>query len=440
MTPARAAALRVLSAVRRGGWSDGALKEELRRSGLCSRDAALCTRLVYGVQQNESLLDFYLAGHSTRPLGRLENRVLDILRLGAYQIVFLDKIPDYAGVSACVDMAREASGSGAAGYVNAVLRALARAPALPAPDGDFVRRMSVLYSHPAWLVENYLDRLDEAECEALLRANNGIPPLWIQANRLKCDGDALREALAADGAEALPHPFLPGCLALSHSGDPEALEAYRKGLFLIADPASRLGVMAAAPKPGDFVIDGCAAPGGKSFLAAVEMENTGRILSCDIHAHKMNLIKKGGARLGLSIVEPCLKDAAVFDPTLEKQADIVIADLPCSGLGVIAKKPDVRRKRPEDIQNLPAVQRRLLANLCRYVKPGGRLLYITCTLNRVENEDVATAFLEARPDFDSEPFTLPAPVGHISEGQVTLWPHRQETDGFFIALFRRAHV
>ncbi|MDR0381529.1 MAG: 16S rRNA (cytosine(967)-C(5))-methyltransferase RsmB [Oscillospiraceae bacterium] len=434
-TPARAGALRVLAARRHGGWPDRALKEELRRGQFSARDAALCTRLSYGVLQNEKLLDFYLAARSRLPLTRLEAGILDILRLGAYQLVFLDKVPDYAGVSACVDMARALSGDRAAGYVNAVLRALLREP-LPQPGGTDVERLSVLYSRPAWQVALYLDRLGPDECEALLRADNGAPPVWVQANPLCGRVEELTERLAAEGVASAPHPFVPGCLALSHTGDIEALETYRAGWFLVADPAARLAVSAARPRPGETVIDGCAAPGGKSFLAALEMQNRGRVLACDIHRHKKTLLEKGAARLGLSAVAPCIKDAGVFDPSWEGSADLVIADLPCSGLGVVRKKPDIRDRDAGDVAGLPAVQRRLLYNLARYVRPGGRLLYVTCTLRTEENEAVADDFLRDHPAFAPEPFALPPPVGG-TKGRVTLWPHRAETDGFFIALFGR---
>jgi 16S rRNA (cytosine967-C5)-methyltransferase len=435
VSPARAGALRVLAASRRGGWPDRALKDELRRGRFSARDAALCTRLSYGVLQNEKLLDFYLAARSRLPLARLESGILDILRLGAYQMVFLDKVPDYAGVSVCVDMARALSGAKAAGYVNAVLRALLRGP-LPQPGGTDVERLSVLYSRPAWQVALYLNRLGADACEALLRADNGTPPTWVQTNPLRARMEALRERLAADGVDAEPHPFVPGCLALSRTGDIEALETYRAGWFLVADPAARLAVLAARPQPGETVIDGCAAPGGKSFLAAMEMQNRGQILACDIYGHKKTLLEKGAARLGLSAVTPRLKDAGVFDPSLEGSADLVIADLPCSGLGVVRKKPDIRNRSAEDVADLPSVQRRLLHNLARYVRPGGRLLYVTCTLRVEENEAVADDFLQTHSTFAPKPFTLPPPVGG-TDGRVTLWPHRVETDGFFIALFAR---
>lgn len=434
---ARTVALRVLTGQEKGGWSDKLLKRELRQAELSGREAALCTRLCYGVLQQRTLLDFYLTAFSSIPLPRLEARVLNILRLGAYQILFLDKVPDYAGVSACVDMAKAVSNPRTAGFVNAVLRALARAQKLPEPGGSVVERLSVRYSQPPWQVETYLARLGEAETEALLAANNDITPTWIHRNPGKGDEQSLRDALAQEGARMQEHPWLPDCFSLEEAGDLERLSAYRDGLFLVADPAARLAVMAARPQPGWTVIDGCAAPGGKSFLTAMAMDNRGRVLSGDIHPHKMELLDKGGQRLGLTIVQPTLKDAGVFDPEWEATADLVIADLPCSGLGVVRKKPDIRYKKREELSALPGVQDRLLSNLSRYVRPGGLLLHITCTLRREENEDVSHRFLAGHPTFAAEPFALPAPVGAAPEGMLTLWPHRYGVDGFFIALYRR---
>lgn len=434
---ARTVALRVLTAQEKGGWSDKLLKRELRQSCLSGADVALCTRLCYGVLQNRMLLDYYLAPHSHMPLRRLEARVLNVLRLGTYQIVMMDRVPDYAGVSECVALTKTVSGSKTAGYVNAVLRSLLREPTHRQPEGPACARLSVLYSQPQWQVDAYVKRLGEAEAEALLRANNEPAPLWVHVNALRTEPEALISALARDGVQAEPHSALPGCFSLSGHRDIEQLEAYQKGLFLVADPAARLAVMAANPRPGMRVIDGCAAPGGKSFFCAMAMDNTGHILSCDIHPHKITLLERGRDRMGFSVVTPCLKDAGVFDEALSVSADLVIADVPCSGLGIVRKKPDIRYKEVDDLEALPGLQQKLLENLANYVKPGGQLLYITCTLRPEENEAVCDAFAATNPAFLPEPFVLPAPYPQAMDGRLTLWPHRHDTDGFFVALFRR---
>ena len=255
-------------------------------------------------------------------------------------------------------------------------------------------------------------------------------------NTLLTTPEELAEELTAAGLTVRPHPWLPGCLELEDTGDLEALEAFRAGKFYIQDAAARLAVLAAAPAPGSRVLDACAAPGGKTFAAAIAMGGKGNILACDIHPRKRGLIEAGAERLRLGCVEAAVMDGKRFDPALEGRFDLVMADVPCSGLGIIRKKPDIRYKDPAPLAGLPAVQGEILANVARYVRPGGVLLYATCTLLPRENEGVVSDFLGKEKNFTLEPFELPAPVGR-SEGMATLWPHRHGTDGFFFARLRR---
>jgi 16S rRNA (cytosine967-C5)-methyltransferase len=216
----------------------------------------------------------------------------------------------------------------------------------------------------------------------------------------------------------------------------EHLDAFSKGDFYIQDVAARLAVEAAAAEPGQRVLDCCGAPGGKSFAAAIRMENRGEIMTCDIHPHKIKLIEMGAERLGLNIIRAREQNAREFVPEWENSFDLVMADVPCSGLGIIRKKPDIRFKDPKPLDGLPAVQKGILENVSRYVRPGGVLLYSTCTLRRSENENVIEGFLLAHPNYILEAFELPQPVG-IADGMLTLWPHIHGTDGFFIAKLRR---
>ena len=243
--------------------------------------------------------------------------------------------------------------------------------------------------------------------------------------------------LEADHVEAEPHPWLENCLLLHRTGDLERLEAFQQGLFYVQDPASRLSVLAAGAKPGMKVLDCCAAPGGKSFAAAIAMENQGEIVSCDLHPHKKKLIQAGADRLGLTIISPKTADGKVFRPEWENAFDLVLVDAPCSGLGVIRKKPDIRYKDPAPLADLPAVQLDILRNAARYVKPGGTLMYSTCTLLYRENGEVVETFLAENNSYKAEAFPLPGPVGLVQSGRVTLWPHRHGTDGFFISKMRR---
>lgn len=446
MKTAREIALRTLVAVEQeGAWAGAYLSQAVDREGLSHRDGALALRLCYGVLQNRTLCDFYLAHFCAMPLSKLERPVWNALRLGVYQLLFLDKIPASAAINESVKLAkRYGKHPRAAGLVNAVLRNLHRnRDALPdVPTKDPVKRLSLLYSHPEWLVKEICLTLGEAEAEAFFQANNREAPLAVQANPVQTTAASLLARWEGDenGRTATPHPWLPDCLELQGAGNPARLAGWGEGLFWVQDPAAKLSVLAAAPQAGWQVLDACAAPGGKSFAAAAEMGNAGQITACDIHPRKLQLVAEGASRLGFSCIQTAVQDAGAFREDWAQRFDLVLADLPCSGMGVIRKKPDIRYHPPEPMERLPEVQLRLLSNLSRYVKPGGVLLYSTCTVLRRENQDVVSAFLKGHPAYVPEPFSLPCPQGTAAEGQVTLWPQKQGTDGFFIARLRRKAV
>ena len=425
---------------RQGGWSDAILKKRLAAAGLDSRDGALATQLCFGVLQNRLLLDFYLSHFSSLPLKRMEGKVVEALRLGAYQMLFLEKIPHSAAVNTSVELTRKhCKNPRAAGMVNGILRSLERSlERLPAiPQTDPVSDLSTRYSHPEWLVRELLATLGGGETAKLLAANNSQPPITAQGNTTKTTLEQLAQMLEEEGIQTQPHPWLADCLILSKPGNLERLAAFQQGLFYVQDPASKLAALALDPRPGMRVLDCCAAPGGKSFAAAICMEGRGEVVSCDLHPHKKKLIQAGADRLGLSNITPMTADGKVFRPEWENAFDRVLVDAPCSGLGVIRKKPDIRYKDRLPLLDLPKVQREILATAARYVKPNGLLVYSTCTLLRRENEGVAEDFLRCHPGYKAEAFTLPEPVGFVGDGRVTLWPHRQGTDGFFISRFRR---
>lgn len=436
---ARDTALRVLSAGRTASaWADASLKAQLRRDGLTGADAALATRIVYGVLQNRALLDFYLGAYCSQKLSRLQPPLADILRIGAYQILFLDKVPDRAAVNESVELAKKNGRGAASGLVNAVLRKLSLNKAqLPAiPERDETQALSIRYSHPKWLVRRLLALLGREEAESFLAADNAVAPLTVQVNTLRTTAAALTARLADAGVTAAAHPWVPDCLELTGSGDLTELDAFREGLFFVQDPAAKLVSLIAAPQKGGRVIDVCAAPGGKSFGAAVAMGDEGEILACDLHENKLKRIEEGAARLGLKSIQTFAADGTVFRPEWADSADTVLVDAPCSGLGIIRKKPDVRYKSPDDLFTLTVAQAAILENAARYVRPGGVLLYSTCTILPEENGQVVDGFLAGHPDFSRETFALPAPVGE-QPGELTLWPHRHGTDGFYICRLRR---
>lgn len=438
---AREAAMLALNACQRqGGWSDGALKKQLAAAELSGRDAALATQLCFGVLQNQMLLDFYLSKFSNIPLKRMEGKVVQTLRLGAYQMLFLTRIPHSAAVNSAVTLVKtHCKNPRAAGMVNGILRSMERSlqnmPVIP--QGDPVAYLSTLYSHPEWLVKEFILSLGEEETAQMLAADNSQPPTAVMVNTTRTTAEELKAMLEADHVEAEPHPWLEDCLLLHRTGDLERLEAFQQGLFYVQDPASRLSVLAAGAKPGMKVLDCCAAPGGKSFAAAIAMENQGEIVSCDLHPHKKKLIQAGADRLGLTIISPKTADGKVFRPEWENAFDLVLVDAPCSGLGVIRKKPDIRYKDPAPLADLPAVQLDILRNAARYVRPGGTLMYSTCTLLYRENGEVVETFLAENNSYKAEAFPLPGPIGPVQSGSVTLWPHRHGTDGFFISKMRR---
>lgn len=435
---ARECALQVLIACRKNdAWADAALKSALKTNILSAPDAALCSRIVYGVVQNRMLLDYYLSAYCTQKIDRLQPPLLDILRIGAYQILFLDKVPDHAAVDECVRMTKETKRAAASGLVNAVLRKVSRnkndLPPLPKDD---VQRLSLQYSHPGWFVERLLSILGQEQAEEFLRLNNEVSPMIIQCNPLKTTTEALLQELTNAGITVRKHEWVPGCLELSGTGDLTTLPAFYQGKFTVQDAAAKLVSCVADCKRGDKVLDVCAAPGGKSFSVAFSMENEGTILSCDLHENKLKRICEGAQRLGITCIETAAADGRVFREEWNEAFDAVICDVPCSGLGIIRKKPDVRYKDASELAKLPGIQAEILANSARYVRHGGVLVYSTCTILPEENEKITDAFLSAHPEFRYETFQLPTfePV----PGHLTLWPQRNGTDGFYISCMRRS--
>lgn len=441
VTPAREAAFTALLACeKQGAWSDQAIKNASKRMKLTSRDAALAANLCYGVVQNQLLLDAWIDRFSSIPAQKLEREVRISLRMGLYQLHFLDRVPASAAVNESVNLTRRHVRSrGAAGLVNAVLRAFQRSnPEKRLPEcADRLEQLSLRYSHPLALTRLLADNLG-SDVKPLLAADNRPAELTIQVNTRKTTAEKLTEALQAEGVSVEPHPWLADCLYLKGSGDLERLQAFQDGLFYVQDAAARMAVLAAQPQPGQKVLDACAAPGGKSFASAIAMDGRGEIISCDIQEKKLTRIEKSAARMGLDCIRTQPADGRKLNPEWENYFDVVLADVPCSGLGIIRKKPDIRYKDLKQTENLPAIQLDILRNVARYVKSDGVLLYSTCTVLERENQAVVNAFLAENPSFRLEPSELPGPVDG-SRGFVTLWPHIHGTDGFFFAKLRRSH-
>ena len=438
---AREAAFRALGAYRRAdARPDAALGELIDGSSMSAADSALATQLVNGVLQNMAYCDYVASVYSSRKINGLEPRVLDILRISIYQLIFLTKIPHSAAVNEGVTLAKKHTNPQAAGFINAVLRTTAQAAAdgrLPEAVGeDDFQRLSIKHSHPEWLVRELCGILGHAAAESVMEINNGVAPVTAQVNTLLADADTVMALLDNDGAVAQRHSFLENCFELRGQGDIRRLSVFRNGYFYVQDAASRLAVIAAGPAPGDLVIDGCAAPGGKSFAAAIMMKNAGCIKSFDISDKKVTQINDGAKRLGIEIICAEVRDVAAPDEDYLGKADVVFADVPCSGFGVIRKSPEIRYKAEGEIAGLPDIQKKILSNLSSYVRPGGTLLYSTCSILKRENEQVIEAFLLEHKGFKPDGYSLPG-IGQIPGGMLTLWPHIHGTDGFFICKMKR---
>lgn len=434
---ARSAALEALErCTKSGAWSGAAIDNVIKRSALEGREAALASRLCLGVLQNMDYCDFCISKFYNKPVDKLESKVLNILRLGVYQLLFLDKIPARAAVNETVELCRQCGCGRASGLVNAIMRKVAERsePYPTVPNHGSAEHLATRYSHPIWLVKRIIDLHGYEFAENYLAKNNGISKLSIQINRLKVSTEDYLKAL-----ERKEIPFklidgLDGCVILE-GGRVNSLPGFEEGLFYVQDPAARMAVEAAGVKPGMNVLDACSAPGGKSMAAAINMNNTGSITSCDIHEKKLSLIKSSAERLGIDIINCKARDAREDDAELHDSFDVIIADVPCSGLGVIGKKPEIRNKNEAELKGLPAIQKDILNNLSRFVKPGGTLLYSTCTIFPEENEEIVEDFLKSNTEFYAEDFVV-GPVSSVN-GMYTFWPNVDDTDGFFAAKLRR---
>ena len=433
---ARETALNALMACRKSGaWSNGVLKEYILRDRLDSRDAGLATRLCYGVLQNRNKLDFYLTQLLTGKLKDLHPVVRDVLHLGLYQIYEMDKIPESAAVNESVTLAKKyCKNPKASSLVNGVLRNAVRSKGTLKEPVSYADK----YSHPEELISLLKSSLPKGKLEPMLIADNASPQTVVQVNTLRITTAALMMRLEKEHVTAQPHGWMKDCLVLGNTGNLENLPSFKEGLFYVQDPAAKLSVLCAKlPQEDIRLLDCCSAPGGKSFAASIAMEGAGQITSCDIHAHKTALIENGAVRLGLANITARQQDATRNVAEWVNAMDVVIADVPCSGLGIIRKKPDIRYKNLNEMKELPQLQLAILRNQATYVKPGGVLIYSTCTVLKQENEDVVSAFLKENQNFYLEPLELPDVFPKNESGMLTLIPGEYDTDGFFISRLRR---
>ena len=437
MKSARQIAAEILLRVERdGSYASLSLNSELKKNGPSdAKESALATKLVYGVIERKITLDYNLSLYLKSPLKKLHPAVLTVLRLGLYQIFYTDRIPDRAAVNESVALTK-ANGVGyASGLVNAVLRKAAAAGLrLPDPGADELFYDSVKYSCPPALLRHLISNYGLENTRRHLEACSEVRPLYIRQNPLKCNAQTLAAELAEDGAALYPTD-VPGGFRLEYEGDITRLSAFEKGLFHVQDLSSQIAALLVGARPGDTVADCCAAPGGKSFTLAQGMNNTGSFTSCDIYPHKTKLIEDGAKRLGINIIKTVCAPAQTL-PALLPAADAVLCDVPCSGYGVLGRKPELRYKDPADCAGLPQTQYEILSACAGLVKPGGTLVYSTCTLNPAENDAVCDAFLASNAQFtiSDDPFYRTYTKG---ASYMTLFASAQGGDGFFAAKFER---
>ncbi len=397
-----------------GAYSNIAVNSFLKEADLTPADKAFATALIYGVLDRKITLDYVISSFVKTPLKKLSPFTLNNLRVALYQIMFMDKIPESAAVNEAVKLVKKSKESRNSGFVNAVLRNVLRSDSL-LPTGDSISELSVIYSCPESIIESFIKDYGKETAVILLNEALKPAPMTVRVNTVKTNINAFIAEIG-DATEAKPF----GAVIINKGIDVANNSLYKKGHFYVQDTASQTAVSVLAPSPNDKVLDMCAAPGGKSFAMALLMENKGEIISCDIYGHKCELIKKSANRLGLDIIKPTVQDATVYNADFG-EFDCVLCDVPCSGLGIIRRKPDIKYKAFSEFDGLIPIQTAILNNAKNYVKKGGRLLYSTCTLRKAENEDIISNFL-----VENESFKL--------EYSHTFMPHIDGTDGFFCAL------
>lgn len=417
-------------------YSNILLDSAFSEQGLSERDKAFAAALFYGVTERKMTLNYIISQNSRIPFEKIEKETAAILQIGFYQLLYMPSVPESAAVNESVKLCKKMRLFSSEGFINGILRNFLRKNKAVSYIGlSDEERLSIEYSCPLWLAKKWKAEYGEENAIKALEASLGAPPLFARVNTTKVSDEELVELLKKEGVAAEKNPKLSGCVKLNKIGDIEKLKAFRDGLFHIQDVSSQLCCHTLRPIVNETVIDMCAAPGGKSFTMAELMGNNGKIFSLDLYDARTNLIADGARRLGLKIIEARQNNAVRFDETLPL-ADRVLCDVPCSGLGVIRRKPEIKYKSESEFDELPTLQRAILEVSSQYVKAGGTLVYSTCTLSRRENDDIAQDFAQDHPEFS--PIVQPIPYECAENSPVrTFFPDKDGGDGFFTAAFRR---
>ena len=424
----RYVAVSILNEIGADGYSNRVLDSALDKSKLDGQGRGFVTRMVYGVIQKKLYLDWLIDNYCKGK--KLSEPIKNILRLGLYQLSFMDKIPDSAAVNETVQLPAMFGQRSAAGMCNAVLRRFIREGKPTPPQSE----LSAFYSVDPWIIKLWSKKYSKETAVSLLQAFDREFDIFVRVNTTKISEDELIFTFEKEGICA-EKTKLSNCLKLHTPGRITDLNSFQNGLFHVQDMSSQISIAALDPNPGDVLIDFCAAPGGKSFTAAQYMENRGEVHSFDLYQNKIVALKAGALRLGLSIIDGDVHDAGL---PLDIKADKIICDVPCSGLGIMGKKPDLRYKSWDEVKNLPDTQLKILTNAASHLKPGGVMVYSTCTLNPNENDGVVGKFLRENTDFVIQPINLfDVESDIINTNGVTLFPHVHGCDGFYIAKIKR---
>ncbi len=416
-------------------YSNLLLDHAFNEAELSDRDKAFAAALFYGVLERRLTLDHVIRTNSKIAFEKLDKAAVQILRTGLYQLLYMPSVPESAAVNESVKMCKKLKCFSAQGFVNGMLRSFIRSGKKISYLGiSPEKRLSVEYSCPEWLTEKFISEYGMDFAVRALKASVGKPPVYARVNILRTTTDKVIAELAKHRIKAAPYPGLVNCIRLEKAGDIEKCAPFRQGLFHVQDISSQLCCLTLRPVVNETVLDVCAAPGGKSFTLAELMGNNGKLYSMDLHDMRVGLIEDGAARLGIKIITAMQNDASKFNGALP-QADRVLCDVPCSGFGVIRRKPEIKYKPPEEFAGLPEIQYQILETSARYVKSGGTLVYSTCTLSRAENDDVADRFAAAHPEF--MPIVQPVPLSAPGDYKRTYCPDENGGDGFFTASFRR---
>ncbi len=434
----------LLKVEKRDAYADILLDHVLKKEPLSARDRSLLTQLVYGTLRWRGRIDWHLGRSLHRSLSATNPYLRNLLRLTLYQLLFLNKVPDYAAVNEAVELAKKHRGPRAGGLVNAVAQKILRQKEFQSPDpqANPVHYLSVLWSHPEWLVKRWLDYFGREEVESLLQANNQEAPLTLRVNRLKGERESLLERLRNSGIDAAPAPWSPQGIKLKSGAAVDQLPGFREGLFQVQGESSQLIGYLLDPQSGERILDACAAPGGKATHLAELMEDRGELIATDISIRGLEKLKQNVQRLGVTSVRAFHADGSKgLAGESALSYDRILVDAPCSGLGTLRSHPEAKwQKDEQDIRRLSSLQKKIVGRLSSYLKPGGILVYATCTLTQEENEEVVESFLLDHKDFVLEDAGsyLPREAQEMTRRKYLLaLPHKHDTDGFFAARMRK---